>query len=237
MNVGRVLTAALVAGVLATAGCSGGPRPAPTPTQSPIASCVSDAEQSTGGLLLPVAGGRHADAVIVGAGATGIVLANQLGADLCTGKSRYGDPMSRHGYRVLMFNYSGADPGRDVLAAVAAFRSRGVQKVFLIGASKGGTSALYAAAHAQPRVAGVVSLSGPMDIDGVDAVAAVRTLTVPALFVAAEGDGSFAAAALQLHAVCASRDKKLDLEPGGAHGWELLDDKVQGLIDGFLKGH
>jgi pimeloyl-ACP methyl ester carboxylesterase len=238
MTIRRLLATALLATALTATGCSGDrPKAAPSPAQPPIAACVSDTEQSTGGVRLPVGNGHHADAVIVGTGATGIVLANQLGSDLCTWKATYGDYLSGQGYRVLMFNYSGEDPGRDALAAVDALRSRGLRKVFLIGASMGGASVLFAAAHARPPVAGVVSLSGPTGLNGVDATAAVRTMTVPALFVAAQTDGDLPLAAQQLYSACASRDKKLDIEPGGAHGWDLVDDRMRPRLDAFLKNH
>jgi hypothetical protein len=29
----------------------------------------------------------------------------------------------------------------------------------------------------------------------------------------------------------------LDLEPGGDHGWDLLNDKVSALVETFLKEH
>jgi hypothetical protein len=224
-------------GLLFVAGCGGAPKAAPSPTQTPAAQCIRDEEERDGGVHQPLAGGDRLDGVVLGSGDTGVVFANQSNGDLCTWKSVYGDYLSAQGYRVLLFNYSGANPAADVLAGVDALRSRGVKKVFLVGASMGGTAVLYAAAHAHPPIAGVVDLSGPRVHSGVDASAAVTTMTVPALFVAAVADSPFAKDTQDLYAACASPDKKLDVEPGGEHGWGLLNDKISAMIEQFFKAH
>jgi dienelactone hydrolase family protein len=223
--------------LLVTGGCGGAPKTAPSPTPTPAAECIRDAEERAGGLHLPLADGHRLDGVVLGSGDTGVVFANQSNGDLCTWKSVYGDYLGGQGYRVLLFNYSGGDPGKDVLAGVEALRARGVRKVFLIGASMGGTAVLYAAAHAQPAVAGVVDLSGPRVYSGVDASAAVTTMTVPAVFIAAAADSPFAKDTQDMYAACTSTDKKLDVEPGGEHGWGLVNDKVSAMIEQFLKAH
>jgi len=236
LNVSRYALLVAVA-LLSAGGCTSAPRAAPSPTRTPAALCIRDEEERAGGLHLPLAGGNRLDGVVLGSGDTGVVFANQSDGDLCTWKSAYGDYLSTKGYRVLLFNYSGGNPGQDVLAGVDALRSRGVKKVFLIGASMGGTSVLYAAAHAQPAVAGTVDLSGPRVYSGVDASAAVTTMTVPAIFVAAAADSPFAKDTQDLYAACTSTDKKLDIEPGGEHGWGLVNDKISAMIEEFLKAH
>ena len=51
----------------------------------------------------------------------------------------------------------------------------------------GGTAVLSAATRVRPPVAGVVSLSGPSSLGGVDATAAMRQLRVPVLLVVTGG--------------------------------------------------
>lgn len=213
-------------------GAAGGP---PSPAPSPIAGCVSAAEQRAGGVHLPGDNGTVTDGVLLGTGTTGVVLANQSDGDLCQWRSAYGDHLVQLGYRVGVFNYSGQVPDRDVLSVVAALRQRGASRVFLIGASMGGTAVLGAAAHGDPEVAGVISISGPRAYAGVSAIEAVPSIRVPALFIAAEYDQPFADDARAMYQACGARDKKLSVEPGGSHGTALLSDHVSGLIDGFLK--
>jgi pimeloyl-ACP methyl ester carboxylesterase len=156
-----ILGAVLLVVALAAGGCGGkagggGASPTPSPVK-PIADCVSQDEQRAGGLRLDTEGGKHADALIVGTGGTGIVFANQSGETVCSWKP-WADLMAQKGFRALVFEYSGDYADKDVLAGIDALRKKGVQKVLLVGASMGGTAVLGAAAKAQPPVAGVVSL-------------------------------------------------------------------------------
>lgn len=235
-----LLRMAVLLGVLAATGCSAtGPKAAPTPTPTPstLADCISADEQRTGGVRLPLEDGDHADAVILGSGDTGVLFANQSDGDLCTWKTVYASYLVSKGYRVLLFNWSGGNAGKDVLAGVAALRAKGVHKVFLIGASLGATAVVYAAGTAQPPVDGVVSLSAAQVSFGVGAIEAAKTLTVPAIFVASQQDGNYANDARLLYAACPSKDKKLDIEPGSDHGWALVNDKIAALIETFLTSH
>lgn len=230
---------AVVIGLVFAAGCGGSPAPVASsaqPTQEPVAPCVTPDEQRAGGVRLTVAGTATEDGLVLGSGGTGLVLANQSDTDLCDWKP-LASVWADHGYRILIFNYSGARPDQDVLAAAAELRRRGVGRVFLIGASMGGTAVLAAAAAAQPPVAGVISLSGPAAYAGANAGSAMPRLTVPALFVVGEFDERFVGDARTLYAACAAKDKKLEILPTGNHGTALIDDRVDGQIQAFLTGH
>ena len=212
----------------ATAGASGSPAP------SPIAGCVTAEEQRAGGLHLPGDNGTATDAVLLGTGSTGVVLANQSQTDLCQWRTAYADHLVQLGYQVGVFNYSAQSPDRDVLSVAGALRQRGAVRVFLIGASMGGTAVLAAAGHGDPGLAGVISISGPQAFAGVNAFVAAPSITVPALFIAAEYDQPFVDDARALYQACGAQDKKLFVEPSGAHGIALLSDHVSALIDAFL---
>jgi pimeloyl-ACP methyl ester carboxylesterase len=223
---------------LLLAGCSSssaGTTASPAPT--PVAGCVSDDEQRTGGVRVPVDNGLPFDAVVLGNGTTGMVLANMNYGDLCQWKSTYADHLIGLGYRVIVFNYSAQGPAKDVVAAAGVLRGKGVQRLFLMGASMGGSAVLDAAAHLQPTVAGVISISAPRTYLGADAYNSMSILTAPALFIAAEYDQPFANDARALHEACTAKDKKLSIEPGGNHGTALLSDHVSTLIDTFFRDH
>jgi pimeloyl-ACP methyl ester carboxylesterase len=230
---------AVVIGLVFAAGCGGSPAPGPAgspPAVEPVAACVTPDEQRAGGMQLTVSASATAAALVLGSGSTGLVLANQSGTDLCDWKPLASE-WAEHGYRVLIFNYSLALADQDVLAAAAELRRRGSGRVFLIGASMGGTAALAAAAAAQPPVAGVISLSGPAAFAGVDAGKAMPKLTVPVLFLVGEFDEPFIDDAKTLYATCAAKDKKLEILPKSNHGTALIDERVDRQIQTFLTGH
>jgi pimeloyl-ACP methyl ester carboxylesterase len=115
---------------------------------------------------------------------------------------------------------------RDVAAAAGVLRARGVRRVVLIGVSLGGTSVMAAAADIQPRVAGVVDLSGSAESLGLDAVAAARRLRVSALSELA-GDDAFLAEVRRVYGAAPPRLRKLIVVPGAGHGVGLLREALR----------
>jgi Dienelactone hydrolase family len=210
----------------------------PQPTVQPVAPCVTDDQQRRDGVSTKRPDGRTVDGIVTGQGAVGVVFANEGDNDLCTWQM-YAESIARQGYRTALFLYSGTRPDLDVLAFVGALRAKGTQRVFLVGASMGGTAVLGAAAKAQPPVAGVVSVSGAERAAGVNALQAVRTLTVPTLFIAAQYDEPFAKAARRMDKACAAKDKQLAIEFASSHGIALLSDfpQASSLVQSFLKSH
>jgi pimeloyl-ACP methyl ester carboxylesterase len=117
-------------------------------------------------------------------------------------------------------------------AAAAFLRTRGVDKIVLIGEGAGGTAALGDAAV--ERVSGVATLSAPTVAQGaggnVDGAAALARIDRPVLFMASLGDADRAAAAQRLYD--AARDpRSLALLPGSARGAGMLQgqDATQSL--------
>jgi pimeloyl-ACP methyl ester carboxylesterase len=200
---------------------------APPPLEE---SCLRPAERART-VRFRTADGTRLAGVLLGKGQKGVVLAHQLGGDLCQWLP-FARVLGSAGFRALAFDFRGYGSSarvtpnvrldRDVAGAAAELRRRGVRSVFLMGASMGGTAVLGAAPAIRPRVAGVVDLSGPVSIGGVDALAAVRRLTSPALFVAARFDRSFADSTRLLYRAAASREKRLMITGGTEHGVDLL---------------
>jgi pimeloyl-ACP methyl ester carboxylesterase len=207
-----------------------------SPEPTPVADCINAEQQRAGGFTRAHGNGRAVSGIVFGSGTTGVVLANQSDGDLCQWQP-YALELARKGYRTAVFNYTGQDSPLDVLAALDALRAKGAHKVFLIGASMGGTAVLDAGSQAQPPVAGVVDLSGPESYAGANALAAVQKLTVPALFIAGQFDTPFIDNTNHLYAACVCKDKQLSVEPTGDHGVSLLNDHVTGLIEKFLTDH
>ncbi len=184
-----------------------------------------------------------------GTGRVAIVLAHQSDGDLCQWVS-YATRLAHLGYSALAFDLRGHGAserrsypanqryGGDVTAAVKLVRRLGAKKVFLIGASLGGSAVLDAAANVLSPVDGVVSVSGSAGL--ANAIVAVGQLRAPVLFLAGGGDIEFASDARRLYAATASNDKRLTILPHASeHGTQLVDAKAQArtLIERFLDAH
>ncbi len=137
------------------------------------------------------------------------------------------------GFAALAFDFRGhgesadgdADLGKidlDLEAAVEYARQRGYSRIFVVGASMGGTAALAVAARQD--LAGVVVMSSPEGFEGIDARGALPSVREPLLFIAANGDQPYRRAVENLHAA-APGSKRLVLLPGNEHGTALLEDE------------
>jgi len=183
---------------------------------------------------------------LFGSGDTGVVLAHMYPADQ---RSWFGfaRELAQAGYRALTFDFrgygeSGGDRqidriDRDMAAAAAFLRGQGVNRLFLIGASMGGTAAIIEAA-ASPQVAGVITLSAPVEFQGLSAREAITTLSPPALFLASQGDRAAAQAARWLYDRAAG-PRDIRIVAGAAHGTEMLKaqqgPQVKQAILAFLR--
>ncbi len=185
---------------------------------------------------------------LFGSGTSGVVLAHMYPADQ-TSWYPTAERLAREGYLVLTFDFRGYGDSegtkqidlvdKDVAAAIVELARAGATSVGLIGASMGGTASLIAASQtpAPAPIAGVATLSAPVEFKGLSAEKAVPKLTVPLLFIAAEDDAG-ADGARQLKELAGS-EAELELFPGDEHGTELLEgpyaQEVGELISGFLE--
>lgn len=140
----------------------------------------------------------------------------------CASGSRLLVQFARVGYRVLAFDFRGFEDD-DFVGAAAALRRAGATKIFLFGASRGGTAAIVAGVRMQPDVAGVVSLSGPAEFGSLAALPAVRELTVPLLLVVGHQERpELIDDARKLYGEAPGPDKRLELVGSYRHGTSLL---------------
>lgn len=182
-----------------------------------------------------------------GSGTTAVVLVHQRRGTLCQWVP-YAKRLAGLGYTAFAIDLRGNGDsqsrsypanqryGGDVAAAVKALRRLGAHKVFLVGASLGGSATISAAANTRPFVDGVVSVSGAADLAG--AIDAVRHVQIPSLFIAGGDDTDFANDARRLYAASTAQDKTLEVLPGAyEHGTQLVAARssVRSLIENFLR--
>jgi pimeloyl-ACP methyl ester carboxylesterase len=228
---------------LALAGCGGSSSGTAGPTQT---STTATAPGATGKTLDSCAhedattkivhfSGAELDGVVIGDGATGVVLAHQLHSDLCSWLP-FAKRLAAAGMLVLVFDFpSTRNLDRYVVAAVAELRRQGAHSIALAGASMGGTAVLVAASHAS-SISRVASLSGPRIFEDLDAGRAVPRVHVPTLFVAGREDSPFVDDARAMYRA-ATGDKRLLIVAGSDHGTDLLDDEHVGdQLLAFLTG-
>lgn len=157
----------------------------------------------------------------------------------------FAQALADYGYAALTFDFRGygasdgdqdfAKLDEDLEAAINYMRARGRDKIFLVGASMGATTAIDVAAVED--VEGVVSISAPSEFEGHDAVAAIGNVSEPKLLIASEGD---AAARVSLEELLAAAGQPVESQiyPGDAHGTDLFEGEnaaaIRQLIFDFL---
>ena len=227
----KLLSLLVVALTLLISGCSSNSGPGGGATQ--VSFNTEDGIQLSGHLF--------------GSGDVGVVLSHMKPADQESWWP-FARVLKDRGYQALAYDFRGYRDSegevdidnidRDVQAALDLIKSKGVSKVFLIGACMGGTASLKVASREE--VAGVITLSAPFAIEGLDAREDVKTLSAPKLFIAARDDG-FHARSVDLFDQTSPEPKERQIVDGGAHGTDMLSGdsgpRVQGLIVDFLRRH
>ncbi len=183
---------------------------------------------------------------VFGSGPAGVILAHMRPADQ-TAWFPFATMLAATGrYTVLTFDFRGYGDSTgekqfdridtDLLSAYRYMRDRlGIRKIFLIGASMGGTASIVVGTRVP--VAGVVSISSPGQFLPLDAVAAVRDLSAPKLFVTSKDDVPQSRAQEEFWAA-APEPKDQQIYDGDAHGTDLFESlhaaEVQQRVMNFL---
>ncbi len=254
----RRAMAAVVAGIILLTSCAGAggaadPPASQTSPRSPSASSPSPARQlDPNGFPLPQrpdcaadAGGEFVRAtttdgngvgiLLLGTGASGVVLAPQSDGDICEWMA-YALELAAT-YRVALFDWKERRSELPLLAATA-LRDAGVQDVVLGGASQGGALAMSQAHLLRPPPAGVLSFGGELTLPGFDGRPGIKKWHGPLLQISSRNDSFFDSRdAQRLRVLHPGRETVLML-PGDTHGVDLLDGahraRVRATVDSFL---
>jgi pimeloyl-ACP methyl ester carboxylesterase len=231
--------------VLASA-CGGGATGDHPPAASPpFDGCVGRSDGTI--VSMTASDGQKINGALVGTGTAGVVLGHQGNKNLCSWIT-FATLLAGRGYMALALDFRGYGhsdlaPGKvkqtaadlDVAAGVAELRRRGVQRVIIIGASLGALGAVIAAATIEPKVQGVVQISGPAACCSMDAAAAVPKLRVPILYVVSKEDAEVYEPIKRMYADTAVTEKKLLELEGSDHGTDILDgEHARELSDALL---
>ncbi|MGW2225050.1 alpha/beta fold hydrolase [Streptomyces formicae] len=172
-------------------------------------------------------------ALVLGDGPDGVLLDHEQGYSICSFVD-IGRQLAKRGYHVVIPEYRnhGASEDvaenehidRDARAGLAELRRVGAKRVFLAGASCGGTTAAVAGVDTPLRVVGLLMMSSPARCGGVDGVAAVKKLNVPTLLVASPGDmqGNVEKQVREVYAASVARKKELLIQKGEWHGTSMI---------------
>jgi pimeloyl-ACP methyl ester carboxylesterase len=246
---GRLIVIGAASLVTVGLGACSSAEPTPSPTSSSrdvigpetVAFRTADGLTLKGTLFVPV--GEQSNSGVA------VVLLHMFPADQ-TSWHEFAEAVSDEGFPALTFDFRGYGESdgpreielidRDVEGAIDFLVDRGEERIILIGASMGGTAALIVGIR-RPETRGIAALSAPPMFMGLDSTEAIRSLTVPSLFMAAENDGSAAFSAEEFAdtATKAGSDSFLLVVPGRDHGTRLLEgeqaDPVRTELMGFIR--
>ena len=172
---------------------------------------------------------------IFGQGNKWVVLSHMYPTDQ-TSWFDFAKELAGRGYVALTFDFRGYGKSKgnkddipnidkDIKAAIAYVKQYDYEKLFLIGASMGGTATIVAAA--EEDVSGVVTLAAPDKMgNDMDALAVVSKLKMPKIFISAKGDEYHAESANRLYEN-AVEPKAIEIIEGKAHGTFIFEEEPE----------
>jgi pimeloyl-ACP methyl ester carboxylesterase len=182
--------------------------------------------------------GVHLSGLVLGTGPNGVLLSHEQGYNVCSFLP-LAEELAARGFQVLLPEYRnhGASEhvadnehlGRDAEAGLAELRRRGATRIFVGGASCGGTASILVGAEI-PDLVGLLVMSSPARCGLVDAVPAVRGILAPSLFIVSPGDmnGAVEEQVRELYAASSATDKKLVIDDSGYHGTDMFRESDHG---------
>lgn len=203
--------------------------------------------------------GVNLDGRVFGSGTAAVVLAHGSVDDAQGSWYPFARKLADVGYLAMTIDLRGFCPGglngcsegqtvppdtwQDVMGAVAFLRNNGAANVFVIGASPGARSCVWAASRPDVTLDGVVGVSTPERAAAAyqpeyDFTAdVIGSIHAPILFVAGDRDENYAAEAMAMYE-WANEPKELAIVRSGVHGAGLLEDpKVSEAVLSFLRDH
>lgn len=168
--------------------------------------------------------------LLYGQGKTMVICSHMNGTSLAVWRdSGLPQRLAVLGYQVLAYNFRGFGDSDgefdnttldvDLSAAVSFAHQQGATRIVLMGASMGGTASLNVAT--KEPVAALILLSSPQAF-GVNVTDGdLKTMKVPMLFMASEGDDEFATEVKHMYDIATS-PKEIYIYPGTGHGTEIF---------------
>ncbi|MBI2846587.1 MAG: alpha/beta hydrolase [Chloroflexi bacterium] len=176
---------------------------------------------------------------IFGMGNIGIVLSHMYPKDQKSWFA-FAQVLADNGYMALTFDFRGyGESGgkkdialidRDVKAALDFIESWGTEKVFLMGASMGGTASLKVAAKEKEEVAGIITISAPVEFMGLSALNDIPLVKEPKLFIASRKDSPAFQGARQLYDL-SSEPRHLMVFEGASHGTDIFSGEEEKNVE------
>ncbi|MCJ7727958.1 MAG: alpha/beta hydrolase [Actinobacteria bacterium] len=158
--------------------------------------------------------------------------------------------LADNGYIVLTYDFRGygklggsqdiSNIDKDLEAALDFVKQYDAEKIFLMGASMGGTASLVVASR--QTVDGVISFSSPIEVGSLSAIDKVGNIDAPKLFIANRGDGNTAESANTLFDA-SPEPKEIEILDGSAHGTFIFEkepdnaDIVKQIVLDFLNSN
>ncbi|MDX3096820.1 alpha/beta hydrolase [Streptomyces sp. ME19-03-3] len=191
--------------------------------------------------------GKHLSTLILGKGPDAVYFGHQYGGQICNFLD-LAEEFVKRGYRVVLPEFrnhvasekSDNSSSLDAKAAFDKLKDLGTKRVFLAGASCGGTTAATQGVASGIPIVGLTLLSSPARCDG-DAVAAVKKIKAPSMFMVAHDDmqGGHERQIRELYEASAASDKRLVAIDGEEHGTLMLygskeDDERRAMVVGFI---
>jgi hypothetical protein len=175
----------------------------------------------------------------------GIIVTPGYGDDAADA-SQAAESLARSGHTVFFYNLRGQQPSgglsgtanitNDLRAAVADLRSRGIDRVFVLGYRQSATAAVVLAAEPS-GLDGVIAVFPYERYDNLDAIGAAGASTAPLLFIGAAGDKGAATAATRLAAANGETDPYiLSARPPAALSSDHFSPKVVRAVLQFVDG-
>lgn len=179
-----------------------------------------------------------------GSGSPVVILAHMEGSDQSAWFD-FASTLADAGLSALTFNFRGHGGSegekdasvvdRDVSAAIDFIKEKNSLDAVLVGAGMGGTASLIAAA--KPNVRGVVTLSAPERIGGLEAPVLAVHIEAPKLLIAAQKDLPAVASAEVLYRALGD-PREIKIVAGEEHGTNMLGGRgakeVEDLIRSFI---
>ena len=138
--------------------------------------------------------------------------------------------LADNGYIVLTYDFRGygksggsqdiSNIDKDLEAALDFVIRHDTEKIFLMGASMGGTASLVVSSR--QTADGVISFSSPTEIDSLSAIDKVGNIDAPKLFIASKGDENAAESANTLFNA-SPEPKEIEILDGSAHGTFIFE--------------